>query len=184
MNEETVEHIKKWEDLRLQAYPDPGSKNGLPITIGYGTTLINGKAVPRNHTITPAQADQYLRADLPSRAKAVDDNVKVPLNDNQRGALISFIYNVGISAFKNSTLLKLLNGGNYDSVPSQLMRWIYNDGKEMKGLVNRRKAEIELWNTPVKKSNPVKKNNDAGTVAIIAAISGAILYITSKVIGS
>lgn len=141
-----IEHIKKSEGLRLTAYPDPGSKDGKPVTIGYGTTRINGKPISLGTKITKEQAEQYLEADLKVFATKVAALIKVKLSDNQFGALVSFAYNIGIDAFAKSTLLRLLNAGDYKSVPTQLRRWNKNDGEVMQGLINRREAEVVLWN--------------------------------------
>jgi len=145
LNQKTINHIKESEGLRLKAYPDPGSSNGLPVTIGYGTTKIGGKPVKLGTTITQAQAEQYLTADLEAFAAKVARLIQVSLSDDQFGALVSFAYNVGIGAFASSTLLRLLNAGDYNAVPAQLRRWNQNDGKVMQGLVNRREKEINLW---------------------------------------
>ena len=145
VNAETLALSKRLEGLRLKAYPDPGSRDGKPVTIGYGTTRINGAPVALGTTITETQAEHYHLADLLKVAAAVDRLVKVPINENQRGALILFANNVGIDAFAKSTLLKKLNAGDYDAVPGQLARWNKNDGKVMQGLVNRRAAEAGLW---------------------------------------
>lgn len=150
LNQKTIDEIKQSEGLRLQAYPDPGSKNGLPVTIGYGTTKINGKNIKLGTVITKEQAEKYFKSDLEKFADQVLARLKVPVNDNQLGALTSFSYNIGIGAFENSTLLKKLNAGDYKAVPAQMRRWNKNDGKVMQGLVNRREREIELWNTPSK----------------------------------
>lgn len=150
VNSETLELSKRLEGLELQAYPDPGSRDGKPVTIGHGTTRINGKPIPLNTTINEAQAEQYHIADLAVAAAVVDRLVKVPLTENQRGALILFTNNVGEGGpkkpgFSTSTLLKKLNAGDYDAVPAELARWKFNDGKVMQGLVNRRAAEAGLW---------------------------------------
>jgi lysozyme len=77
--------------------------------------------------------------------------VKVTLNNNQFGALVSFVFNVGVAAFASSTLLRLLNKGDYLSVPGQLSRWnkITVNKKKIPsdGLTHRRSAEIALWST-------------------------------------
>lgn len=145
INRETLEHVKRWEGLKLTAYPDPGSRNGEPWTIGYGHTSDGHLKVHRGLTISPAQAEAALQYDLNETAAAISDLVKVELTDNQFGALVSFAFNVGISAFAKSTMLKRLNKGDYAAVPQQMARWIYNDGKPMDGLVNRRAAEAGLW---------------------------------------
>jgi lysozyme len=154
INRETIEHVKRWEGLKLTAYPDPGSRDGTPWTIGYGHTSDGHMKVYRGLTITPAQAEAALEYDLNEAAAAVDAAVKVPLTDNQFGALVSFAMNVGLGDPKNkrappgfltSTLLKKLNRGDYASVPGELARWNKNDGKVMDGLINRRAAEAGLW---------------------------------------
>lgn len=145
VNRETIEHVKRWEGLRLTAYPDPGSRNGEPWTIGYGHTSDGHMKVYRGLTITPAQAEEALAYDLNETAAAIEKLVKVELSDNQFGALVSFAFNVGANAFARSTLLKKLNAGDYAAVPQQMARWIYNDGKPMQGLINRRAAEAGLW---------------------------------------
>lgn len=142
---ETIEHVKRWEGCRLQAYPDPGSRDGTPWTIGYGHTSDAHMQVYKGLSISQAQADAALEHDLNETAAAVDGLVKVSLNDNQFGALVSFTFNVGVGAFKGSTLLKKLNAGDYAAVPAQLARWNKNDGAVMPGLTNRRAAEAGLW---------------------------------------
>lgn len=145
VNAETISHVKRWEGCKLKAYPDPGSRDGNPWTIGYGHTSDSFLYVTKGLTITQAQADAALEHDLNETAAAIAGLVKVPLNDNQFGALVSFAFNVGVGAFKGSTLLKKLNAGDYASVPAQLARWNKNDGKVMDGLTNRRAAEAGLW---------------------------------------
>jgi lysozyme len=79
----------------------------------------------------------------------VNESVTVPLNQNQFDALVSFSFNVGDNAFRGSTLLKLLNQGQYDQVPAQLRRWVRDNGHVVQGLINRREKEIVLWNTAI-----------------------------------
>lgn len=145
INRETLEHVKRWEGLRLTAYPDPGSRDGTPWTVGYGHVSDGHMKVYRGLTITPQQAEAALEYDLNETAGAVERLVKVDLSDNQFGALVSFTFNVGIGSFEKSTLLRKLNAGDFAAVPQELARWIYNDGKPMKGLINRRAAEAGLW---------------------------------------
>ena len=145
LTQKAINHIKESEGLRLEAYPDPGSVDGKPVTIGYGTTKIDGKAIKLGTKITKEQAEEYLKADLTAFGTKVAVYVKVPVTDDQFGALVSFAYNIGLGAFSSSTLLKKLNAGDYASVPDQMRRWNKNDGKVMKGLVNRREKEVALW---------------------------------------
>jgi lysozyme len=142
---DVVAHVKRFEGCKLTAYPDPGSVNGEPWTIGYGHTSDSFMPVRKGMSITQAQADAALEHDLNETAAAVDRLVKVHLTDNQFGALVSFTYNVGVGAFQKSSLLRKLNAGDYDAVPAELARWNKNDGKVMKGLTNRRAAEAGLW---------------------------------------
>lgn len=142
-----LEHLKRWEGLRLTAYPDPGSRDGQPFTIGYGHTSDAVMHVSEGMTISKAEAEAVLLHDAEQAAAIVDRFVLVPLNENQRAALVSFVFNVGGAAFTASTLLRKLNAGDYDAVPGELARWIYNDGKRLAGLVNRRASEAGLWSS-------------------------------------
>lgn len=150
LNEESLKLIKQWEGLRLTAYPDPGSKDGNPWTIGYGHTSDSHFRVYRGLTITEEKADELLEHDLEESRALVERLVKVALTDNQFGALVSFAFNVGpgskkVPGFSTSTLLKKLNAGQYNAVPAELAKWKFNDGKVMDGLINRRAAEAGLW---------------------------------------
>jgi lysozyme len=139
-----LDFIKKHEGFRSKAYPDPGSRDGKPWTIGYGHT----RNVHKGMVITKTQASSFLRTDLRTAEKAVNGAVKVGINQNQFDALVSFTFNVGTGAFKRSTLLKRLNAKNYTGAAEQFARWNKNDGRVMKGLVKRRKAEAALFNLP------------------------------------
>ena len=148
--------FKEWEGLKTHVYLDSG---GQPtIGIGHlltrsertsGKIMIQGQAVNYQNGLTEQQCWDLLDQDLDVAEKVVNEQVKVPLNQNQFDALVSFVFNVGTSAFSSSTLLKLLNQGQYDQVPTQLRRWVRDSGKIVQGLVNRREKEIMLWNTPV-----------------------------------
>jgi GH24 family phage-related lysozyme (muramidase) len=126
------------------------------LTIGYGTTAPRSR-VRQGNRIDRATAIAWLREDLEAAADDVARLVKVPLNENQFGALVSFTYNLGAGnprdpksgGLANSTLLRLLNQGNYDAVPAQLGRFVFSKGKKMGGLVRRRANEAALWSTPV-----------------------------------
>lgn len=128
-------------------------------TIGWGHVVldVHGKQIKGQENkalaysmypkgITMDEAVVLLNDDIRRFVVSVQSLVKVPLTNNQLCALISFIFNIGVGAFKKSTLLLLLNGGDYKSVPSQLKRWDKAKGKVLSGLVKRRAAEAELWN--------------------------------------
>jgi lysozyme len=138
--------IRAYEGLHLTPYLCPAKI----WTIGYGHT----RTVRAGLKITADQAEQLLDDDLRLIERAVQRLVAVPLNDNQFAALVSFTFNVGISNFEQSTLLKLLNRGWYEQVPAQLMRWNRANGETLGGLSRRRAAEGRLWNTPV--TNPTE----------------------------
>lgn len=137
--------IASFEGLRLNAYPDPGTGNE-PWTIGYGTTVYpNGHKVKRGQVVTQEEALEYLRHDAKKFADSVDRLVKVPLNQNQFDALVSFTYNVGDGAFERSTLLRKLNSGDYRSAADEFGKWVNAGGKAMYGLVRRRAEERDLF---------------------------------------
>jgi lysozyme len=77
--------------------------------------------------------------------QAIKELVRVELNDNQTHALISFINDRGVSAFKNSNLLKVINRGEFDQVPKELNRWVINSGQKYQNLVELRQQEVELF---------------------------------------
>lgn len=129
--------IKEYEGFEAQAYLDTG---GVP-TIGYGHT----RGVTMGQTCTPEQAEVWLEADLESAEKDVQRLVKVPLTDNQYAALVSFTFNLGGHQLSKSTLLRLLNAGDYVGAGGQFKFWIYDNGKKRKGLIKRRAAEHALW---------------------------------------
>jgi len=146
--------IAKFEGLRLKAYPDPGTGNE-PWTIGYGTTVYpDGRKVKKGDVITKAQALEYLQHDTRRFANAVGQVVSVPLNQNRFDALVSFTYNVGISAFSRSTLLRKINAREYEAAEAEFDKWVYAAGKVLPGLVTRRKAERELFKEPLAKEKP------------------------------
>lgn len=135
--------IATFEGLRLRAYLDT---EGIP-TIGYGTTSASGVPVRLGMTITRQQAVDYMQSTVRKiYGKAVKDAVNVPLRQQEYDALVSFTYNVGPGALRRSTLLKLLNRGDYDGAGRQLLRWTNSrSGNAKKGLTRRRKAELAVW---------------------------------------
>lgn len=145
-SENGISIIKKFEGLVLHAYKDPGSKNGLPITIGYGSTMYkDGTKIKLGDTITQEQAIDLLHWEVNNKTSVLR-GMNLQLNQNQFDAITSFIYNVGIGNFMSSTLLKRIRKDPNDpDIREQFMRWVYNDGKIMEALVNRRKLEADLY---------------------------------------
>ncbi len=136
-----IKLLTELEGFEDKAYLDTGGV----WTIGYGTTKINGKPVEAGLTCSEAEARQWLSEDLAWAQTAVNKLVKVPLTQGMFDALVSFVYNIGEDAFRNSTLLKLLNFKQYAEAAKQFDRWKFDNGKEIKGLVNRRKRERSLF---------------------------------------
>lgn len=132
-----IELIKKWEGLRLRAYLCPAGV----WTIGFGHT----RTAKPGMVITPAEAERLLLADLRAFEKALTSLVRVRLNQNQFDALVSLIYNIGPTNFARSTLLKMLNAGDYRGAAAQFGRWTRAGGKVLAGLVSRRAEEAALF---------------------------------------
>lgn len=138
--------IKAFEGCGLEAYVDPV---GI-WTIGYGHTASAGLPIPKaGMTITQAQADALLKDDLWVIRSTVLSWIKVPTNENERAALISLAFNIGVSAFRGSTALKRLNAGDRAGAAEALTWWNKGtvDGKkvELPGLTRRRAAERDLF---------------------------------------
>lgn len=131
-----------FESCKLEAYPDPGSSDGRPWTIGWGHT---GPEVVNGLKWTQKQADDAFVIDIAKFERGVLDLVKVSLTQGQFDALVIFAYNVGLKPLKTSTLLRVLNSGNYLGAQEQFKRWNKNDGRVMRGLTRRRAAEAELF---------------------------------------
>ena len=129
--------IKNFEGCRLEAYKCTAGV----WTIGYGHTA----GVKQGQKITKFQADALLIIDLEKFEKAVTKLVKKPITQNEFDALVSFSFNVGIGNFEKSTLLRLINMGQFELASKQFERWIYAGGKPLNGLKKRRLAEKTLF---------------------------------------
>lgn len=118
------------------------------VTIGYGHTNLSDRP-PRivpGMRMTKPEAERVLREVLRDLyEREVKRLVKVPLYQHEFDALVSFVYNVGGGNLGKSTLLRRLNKGEYAAVPSELMKWTKSKGRELRGLVRRRRAEAEMW---------------------------------------
>ena len=151
--------IKTFEGCKLAAYPDPGS-GGLPITIGWGTTSVHGAPVRMGDTISQALADELLRAEILRIAAQLHEIIPAAAKwgGNQQAALISWAYNVGLGAVKDSTLRRRINTGESAQVviPQELPKWDKANGAALPGLTRRRAAEIALFagKPPLQQSEP------------------------------
>lgn len=139
-----IQLIKQFEGCRLKAYKCPAGV----WTIGIGHTgTVNGKPIVEGMTITELMAETLLAIDLQKFENAINTLVKKSLTQNEFDSLTSFVFNVGIGAFRNSTMLRLLNQGNFSEAALQFQRWNKAGGKVLKGLTRRRLAEKMLFLT-------------------------------------
>ena len=147
-----LDYIKKIEQFAAKVYKDQG---GFP-TIGYGHLITKAESssgkikigddfVKYSFGLSINQATVLLDQDCDEAERAVNEYVKVDLAQHQFDALVSFTFNVGVSALRGSTLLKVLNAGKINEVPNQLLRWVFTNGKRSNGLERRRKEEGRIW---------------------------------------
>jgi lysozyme len=137
------------EGERLTAYPDPGYGWAVP-TICYGHT----RAVVRGQTATREECALYLTEDYREVGAALERLVRVGVTPDQALALADFTFNVGTTAFANSTLLKKLNAGDCLGAANEFPRWVYSKGKRLPGLVKRRADEQALFKKDCKEDSP------------------------------
>lgn len=172
--------IKEWEALRLEAYkPTPNDV----WTIGWGHTATAKPGM----TITKAQAQKLFEKDTAWAVNAVNREVNVGLNQNQFDALVSFVFNIGETAFRKSTLLRKLNAGDYEGAANEFPRWNKQAGKVLRGLVRRRAHEQELFLSPVSEEPAPRQVDEADPLKSLGKskelIGGAVTAVTG-VIGS
>tara|TARA_E500000081_G_scaffold133681_1_gene145492 strand:+ start:190 stop:633 length:444 start_codon:yes stop_codon:yes gene_type:complete len=136
-SQEGLALIKKFEGCRLKAYRCSANV----LTIGYGHT----GGVKEDDTISQPEADELLENDIAKFEEYVSDNVIVELKQHQFDALVAWTFNLGVGNLRNSTMLKKLNGADYDSIPFEMRRWNKAGGKTLDGLIRRRKAEGLLF---------------------------------------
>ena len=153
-----IDLIKKYEGCKLTAYKCPAGK----WTIGYGHT----KTAKKGQKISRERAEELLKEDLKNYEKAVNKHVSAPLTQNQFDALVSFTYNCGTGALRTSTLLKNLNAKNYKGASAEFTRWNKSNGRVLKGLTQRRKAEQTLFNKKAEqKVYTVRKGDNLTKIA-------------------
>lgn len=147
------EWLTELEGSSSKAYKDVAGNPTIGVghlltqdELSSGKIFIGDKSMSYHAGLTADQVDSILSRDLGFVEYIVNDRVDVDLNQNQFEALISFAFNVGSRAFVDSTLLNVLNAGNYAEVPHQLRRWNRAWGEVVQGLINRREKEIERWN--------------------------------------
>lgn len=132
--------IKGFEQLRLKAYPDPGT-GGKPWTIGWGHT----KGVMQGDRITQEQAEAFFSEDLAVFELTVNSAIKRMMTQNQFDSMVSLAFNIGGPAFAGSTLVKKFNAGDTRGAADEFPKWRNSAGKVMPGLAKRRAAEREMF---------------------------------------
>ena len=137
ISQEGLGLIKKFEGCELEAYVCAAGV----WTIGYGST----KEVKEGDKISQEEADKLLLHEMDEYEGYITDNVTVDLKQNQFDSLVSWVFNLGPTNLKASTMLKVLNLGNFEGVPEQMKRWNKANGKTLDGLIRRREAEALLF---------------------------------------
>lgn len=139
----SLELIKYYEKFKAKPYLCPAGK----LTIGYGET----KGVTTDMVWTEEYASLRLAARCDEFLKEIKKYIKVPLNDNQLGALVSFVYNIGVDAFSGSTLLKKINANDLQGAALEFSKWnkarVHGNLVPLAGLTKRRQAESQLFSS-------------------------------------
>ena len=135
--------IQKFEGCKLNAYQD-----SIGIwTIGYGNiTYENGNKVKKGDKITQQRAEELFKYFADRFASNIDTKITKEVTQNQFNAIVSLSYNIGLGNFSGSTLLKKINKDSNDkTIRNEFLKWRFAGEKELKGLINRRKEESELY---------------------------------------
>ena len=182
LNKASLDLIKRWEGCKLKAY-----KCSAGVwTVGYGLTTSAGFIeVGPDTVITQAEADWYLEKTVEKFLAEIKPAITAPINENELGAFTSLAYNIGPTAFRKSSALRHFNAGNKDRVPTSIRMWRKAGGKVVKGLINRREAEVDLFLTPVIAEKPApartspaqSKTMQASAVQAATAFGGAVTAI-------
>jgi len=134
----------------LKAVPDGKDKKGNQLfSIGYGHQIQPNEIELMTQTITEEKALELFAKDIEGIRKQMNSLIKVPINKNQQLALLSLRYNIGGEAFKDSSLLRLLNQGNYTGAALRFAEWRLSNGVISRGLVARRERERILFSKPI-----------------------------------
>lgn len=142
VNEAGLALIRTYEGFRGEAYRCPAGV----WTIGYGHTSMAGPPdVKPKMRMTKKQAEEVMASDVAVFASDIARYIKADLNDNQFAALVSFAYNVGVGAFRSSSVLASVNREDFDSIPRRLNMWVKAGGRVLPGLVKRRASEGMLF---------------------------------------
>ncbi len=151
ISSEAFEMIKRWEGCPTRMIN--GQRMAVPYrdavgiwTIGYGFITVHGRKVTAyTEPMTMQQVDVEFLRQLQKYINGVDEVLEVEVTPSQLGALTSFAYNLGVSAFQRSTLLRKINACEWDEVERQFLRWNRAGGRKLKGLTRRRQAEADMF---------------------------------------
>lgn len=170
VSNDTISFIKKWEKLSLEPYADHKQ-----WSIGYGTYAgpLPGPK-PATKLANEAEAHQLLLNDVSKRVGSLKPRLKKPLNQNQFSALVSFAFNAGLQPAYN--VINDINSGNIAGATARMLRYVYASGKRLQGLVDRRAAEVKLFNTPVNGNGAPKVANPSTNKVLLSV---AIIIIVS-----
>jgi lysozyme len=150
-SQKAIDLMHSFESCRLEAYPDPGSRDGHPWTIGWGST---GPDIVKGLKWTQAQCDARFAKQLAQFEDGVNRLLGgAPTTQDQFDALVCLAYNIGLDEDKDtiaeglgdSSLLRKHKAGDYEGAAKAFASWRFNDGREMRGLVRRRAAEAKLY---------------------------------------
>ena len=141
ISQQGVDFIKSWESFAGTAYKDVAGF----WTIGYGHQIVPGDPYSEYTTMGEDEALGLLARDIQPAVACINHHCAKVLTQNQFDALCAFVYNVGCSAFETSTLLRRLNAGDFAGAAREFTRWDHAGGREVQGLLNRRKAEQALF---------------------------------------
>lgn len=186
VNQAGMNLIKRWEGCKLKAYKDVAGV----WTVGYGLTTAAGFIeVGPDTTLTQEEADRYLEQAVNKYADGIRSAITAPINENQFAAFVSLAYNVGIYGVRRSSAVRRFNAGQLDKVPRAIRAWNKAGGRVVQGLVNRREAEVELFQTPVvsvahqpaqQRTSPTQsKTMQASAIQLASGVGGGIGAIAS-----
>jgi lysozyme len=145
INQDGRNLIQSFEGYKSVAYPDPGTGD-KPWTIGFGHT----SGVTKGMSCNASQGQRWFTEDTAWAEDTVSSCVNVDLSDNEFASLVSFTFNVGANAFRQSSIVKAVNTRQFSKVPSLLLEYDHSAGKVLPGLLRRRQAEAALWSSPDK----------------------------------
>ncbi|TNH41442.1 lysozyme [Photorhabdus luminescens subsp. sonorensis] len=157
MSQDGLNLLKEIEGLRLKPYDDQTGKNidnwTKGATIGYGKLISRNEWDTYKNGITEDEAEQLFKDTLAPYEKAVNNGITKEIKQNEYDALVLFSYNIGIGGFEKSSVVKMINNENtktgYDSIDDAWKAWNKSQGKVNQGLINRREAELKIFNNGV-----------------------------------